>query len=161
MQWQVKISSAGQSMEPLAALDSKLLNIFLSVFLVVKRCKTVAARLQRCHAQVGTVRLAHLFEWSFPLRASGPGINLSEYSIIMTANVTEDRTITHSGPECISVAAILILNCLSPLLLPLSPPPRIQQPSAPSPRIPPPDRTPTTSPPFTRGKHCNLIIGVI
>ena len=50
-----------------------------------------------------------------PFRPASLGINLCEYSIIMTANVTEDRTITHSGPECISVAAILILNCLSPL----------------------------------------------
>lgn len=50
-----------------------------------------------------------------PLGAASPGINLWEYSIIMTANVTGDRTITHAGPECISAAAILISNCLSPL----------------------------------------------
>lgn len=144
-----------------AALDCKLLNIFLSVFLVVKRCKTVAVCLQRRHSQVGTVRLAHLFEWSFLLRASGPGINLCEYSIIMTANVTEDRTITHSGPECISVAAILILNCLSLCccryhLLPESNNPPLLPHVYPHPTAPPPPL-----PPFTRGKHCNLIIGVI
>lgn len=146
MQWQVETSSAGESTQQ--PLTVNCLIFSCPSFLVVKRCKTVAVRLQRCHAQVGTVRSAHLFEWSFPLRASGPGINLCEYSIIMTANVTEDRTITHSGPECISVAAILILNCLSPLLLLLSPPPRIQQPPSPSPRIPPPHHTPTTSSTF-------------
>lgn len=48
-------------------------------------------------------------------RLASLSINLYEYSIIMTANVTEDRTITHSGPESISVAVILILNCLSSL----------------------------------------------
>lgn len=146
MQWQVQTSSAGESMEQ--PLTVNCLIFSCPFFLVVKRCKTVAVHLQRRHAQAGTVRLAHLFEWSFPLRASGPGINLCEYSIIMTANVTEDRTITHSGPECISVAAILILNCLSPLPLALSPPPRIRQPPTPSPRIAPPHRTPNTSSTF-------------
>lgn len=81
----------------------------------VYKGEIVSLSLLRCQAQLWAVGVVLVFKMILALRLASPGINLCEYSIIMTANVREDRTITHRGPVSISVAVILILNCLSPL----------------------------------------------
>lgn len=98
-----------------------------------------------------------------------PGINRCEYSIIMTANVeaTMEQLLTPAAaPEDPYLATSL--QPLPPLLTPpLSPLSRIQQhtpsppPPSPTPSHPPLPSPAPPGPPLTRGKRCNLIIGVI